>query len=58
MPGQNERFLRGRDGVMMLDVPVEAPPGDGERGFRELPATTPRLVGNAAHPLVIGSPIA
>ncbi|HEX4454226.1 MAG TPA: hypothetical protein VH143_25360 [Kofleriaceae bacterium] len=45
-------------GVMMLDVPVAAPPGDGERGFRDLPATTMRLVGNATHPLVIGSPIA
>jgi hypothetical protein len=45
-------------GVMMLEVPAAAPAADDERGFRDLPATTMRLVGNATHPLVIGSPIA
>jgi hypothetical protein len=44
-------------GLMMLGR-SEAPVGDDERGFRELAPSTLRLVGNATHPLVIGSPIA
>jgi hypothetical protein len=44
-------------GLMMLGQ-AEAPVGDDDRGFRELPPSTLRLVGNATHPLVIGSPVA
>jgi hypothetical protein len=45
-------------GLMMLGQPVAPPDANEERMFRDLPSSTLRLVGNAAHPLVIGSPIA
>jgi hypothetical protein len=45
-------------GLMMLGQAIEPPRTDDQRMFRESPASTLRLVGNAAHPIVIGSPIA
>jgi hypothetical protein len=45
-------------GLMMLGQAVEPPRTDDQRMFRETPASTLRLVGNAAHPIVIGNPIA
>jgi hypothetical protein len=45
-------------GLMMLGDAVAPPIADDQRMFRELPPSTLRLVGNAAHPLVIGRPIA
>jgi hypothetical protein len=43
---------------MMLGLPEAAPADDDARLFRDQPPNTLRLVGNAAHPIVIGSPIA
>jgi hypothetical protein len=45
-------------GLMMLGLPEAAPADDDARLFRDQPPNTLRLVGNAAHPIVIGSPIA
>jgi hypothetical protein len=45
-------------GLMMLGQAVEPPRNDDERMFRDLPPSTLRLVGNATHPLVIGTPVA